>query len=75
MLIRFIIPLFIIFPINIYALQCSDEQWKQCNDNLSCLESLGGSCGSYISRLKSCSACQSHDNESDTLKCFSEKNC
>jgi hypothetical protein len=40
-----------------------------------CLENLGGSCGSYISRLRSCPKCQSHDNEADTFKCFSENNC
>jgi hypothetical protein len=75
MLKYFALLLFTLIPINVHALECSDEQWKQCNDSLGCLESLGGSCGSYISRLKSCPVCQSHDNESDTLKCFSEKNC
>lgn len=58
-----------------HALACSSSQWEKCNDDINCLAKESGSCGDYISRLKSCPACQSHDNETDTFTCFKQKGC
>ena len=57
------------------ALNCSDEQWKKCNDDLQCLSQESGSCGNYIKRLLQCPICQINDNEADTIKCFVLNNC
>ena len=67
--------LFAIISFSAFASECSDQQWSDCNDNLTCLAKLNGSCGSYARRLQHCPLCQIHDNEKDTLECFERSGC